>query len=123
MGAGHHQAPGVEETGQSPDFRKKLWIAFGITACIVVVQLVGTIVTGSLGMWTDTVHAINDASELLVALIAASLMRKPPTGRHTLGFRRVEVIAALGQAALLLPIGIYAAIDGVRLLIDRAEVP
>lgn len=123
MGAGHHQAPGVEETGQSPDFRKKLWIAFGITACIVVVQLVGTIVTGSLALLTDTVHAITDASGLLVALIAATLMRKPPTARHTWGFRRVEVIAALGQAALLLAIGIYAAIEGVRRLIEPPEVP
>ena len=123
MGAGHHQAPGVEETGQSPDFRKKLWIAFGITACIVVVQLVGAIVTGSLALLTDTVHAITDASGLLVALIAATLMRKPPTARHTWGFRRVEVIAALGQAALLLAIGIYAAIEGVRRLIEPPEVP
>lgn len=123
MGAGHHHAPGVEETGQSPDFRKKLWIAFGVTAFIVVVQLVGTIVIGSLALLTDTVHAITDASGLLVALIAATLMRKPPTARHTWGFRRVEVIAALGQAALLLAIGIYAAIEGIRRLIEPPEVP
>jgi len=123
MGAGHHHAPGIEETGQSPDFRKKLWIAFGITAFIVAVQLVGTIVTGSLALLTDTVHAITDASGLLVALIAATLMRKPPTARRTWGFRRVEVIAALGQAALLLAIGIYAAIEGIRRLIEPPEVP
>lgn len=123
MGAGHHHAPGVEETGQSPDFRKKLWMAFGITTFIVAVQLVGTIVTGSLALLTDTVHAITDASGLLVALIAATLMRKPPTARHTWGFRRVEVIAALGQAALLLAIGIYAAIEGIRRLIEPPEVP
>src|SRR5690625_6043193 len=50
-------------------------------------------------------------------------MRKPPTARRTWGFRRVEVIAALGQAALLLAIGIYAAIEGVRRLIEPPEVP
>src|SRR5690625_416436 len=123
MGAGHHHAPGIEETGQSPDFLKKFWIAFGITAFIVAVQVVGTIVTGSLALLTDTVHAITDASGLLVALIAATLMRKPPTARRTWGFRRVEVIAALGQAALLLAIGIYAAIEGIRRLIEPPEVP
>src|SRR5690625_716792 len=123
MGAGHHQAPGVEETGQSPDFRKKLWIAFGITACIVVVQLVGTVVTGSLALLTDTVHAITDASGLLVALIAATLMLKPPTTKRTWGFRRIEVVAALGQATLLLAIGVYAAIEGIRRLVEPPEVP
>lgn len=124
MGAGHHHhAPSVAESGQSPDFRKKLWIAFGITAFIVVVQLVGTILTGSLALLTDTVHALTDASGLLVALIAATLMLKPPTAKRTWGFRRIEVIAALGQATLLLVVGVYAAIEGIRRLIDPPEVP
>ena len=123
MGSGHHHGPSAAETGQSPDFRKKLWIAFGITACIVVVQLVGTILTGSLALLTDTVHALTDASGLLVALIAATLLLKPPTAKRTWGFRRIEVIAALGQATLLLAVGVYAAIEGIRRLIDPPEVP
>jgi len=123
MAAGHHHVPSVEQTGQSPDFRKKLWIAFGITAFIVVVQLVGAVLTGSLALLTDTVHAITDASGLLVALIAATLMLKPPTAKRTWGFRRIEVIAALGQATLLLGIGVYAAIEGIRRLIEPPDVP
>src|SRR5690625_3168960 len=123
MSAGHHHGPALEETGQSPDFRKKLWIAFIITAVVVVVQFVGSIVTGSLALLTDTVHALTDASGLLVALIAATLMLKPPTAKRTWGFRRIEVIAALGQATLLLVVGVYAAIEGIRRLIDPPEVP
>ncbi len=123
MSAGHHHGPTVEEAGRSGDYRKKLWIAFGVTAVIVVVQLVGTVVTGSLALLTDTVHAITDASGLLVALIAATLMLKPPTTKRTWGFRRIEVIAALGQATLLLAIGVYAAIEGVRRLVEPPAVP
>lgn len=120
---GHHHTPSVTETGQSPDFRKRLWLAFSLTACIVLVQFVGTIVTGSLALLTDTVHALTDASGLLVALIAASLMLKPPTSRRTWGFRRIEVIAALGQSALLLVVGVYAAIEGIRRLFNPPDVP
>ena len=123
MSAGHHHGPALEETGQSPDFRKKLWIAFIITAVVVVVQFVGSIVTGSLALLTDTVHALTDASGLLVALIAATLMLKPPTAKRTWGFRRIEVIAALGQATLLLAIGVYTAIEGIRRLMYPPEVP
>ncbi len=123
MGAGHHHGPSVDEAEQSPDFRKKLWIAFGLTAAIVLIQFVGTIVTGSLALLTDTVHALTDASGLLVALIAATLMHKPPTSRRTWGFRRIEVIAALGQASLLLAVGVYAAIEGIRRLVSPPEVP
>src|SRR5699024_12279084 len=38
-------------------------------------------------------------------------------------FRRIEVIAALGQATLLLVVGTYAAIEGVRRLFEPLEVP
>src|SRR5699024_12482250 len=102
MAAGHHRTHSVEQTGQSPDFRKKLWIAFGITAFIVVVQLVGAALTASLALLTDTVHAITDASRLLVALIAATLMLRPPTAKSTWAFRPIAVLAALRQATFLL---------------------
>lgn len=118
MGAGHtHGSP------DAPDFRRKLWIAFGITATIVVIQAFGSVVTGSLALLTDTVHALTDASGLLVALIAATLMHKPATPQRTWGFRRIEVIAALGQATLLLAVGVYAAIEGIRRLIEPPTVP
>lgn len=122
MGAGHNHSPAAE-SGQSGDHRIKLWIAFGVTASIVVVQLVGTIITGSLALLADTVHAITDASGLLVALIAATLMLRPPTPKRTWGFRRIEVIAALGQATVLLVVGVYAAIEGVRRLVQPPDVP
>ena len=123
MGAGHDHGPGVAEAGQPGDYRRKLWIAFGITATIVVAQAVGSVVTGSLALLTDTAHAITDASGLLVALIAATLMLRPATSTRTWGFRRIEVIAALGQATLLLVVGFYTAIEGIRRLFEPPEVP
>ena len=123
MGAGHDHGPSAAEAGQPGDYRRKLWIAFGITATIVVAQAVGSVITGSLALLTDTAHAITDASGLLVALIAATLMLRPATSRRTWGFRRIEVIAALGQATLLLVVGFYTAIEGIRRLFEPPEVP
>ena len=123
MGAGHHHGPSTDETGQPGDFRRRLWIAFAITATIVVAQAVGAVITGSLALLTDTAHAITDASGLRVALIAATLMLKPASPQRTWGFRRIEVIAALGQSALLLAVGLYTAIEGVRRLFEPPEVP
>ncbi|MFA7499340.1 MAG: cation diffusion facilitator family transporter [Leucobacter sp.] len=123
MGAGHDHGPGAGAAGQPGDYRRKLWIAFGITATIVVAQAVGSVITGSLALLTDTAHAITDASGLLVALIAATLMLRPATSTRTWGFRRIEVIAALGQATLLLVVGFYTAIEGIRRLFEPPEVP
>ncbi|WP_431867069.1 cation diffusion facilitator family transporter [Microbacterium paraoxydans] len=123
MGAGHDHGPTMTEEGMPGDFRRRLWIAFAITAAIVAAQAVGSFITGSLALLTDTAHAITDASGLLVALIAATLMLRPPSSKRTWGFRRIEVIAALAQAALLLAVGTYAAIEGIRRLFEPPEVP
>ncbi|PZQ89507.1 MAG: cation transporter [Leifsonia xyli] len=125
MGAGHDHGPTTTttEAGGAGDYRKRLAIAFGITATIVAAQAVGSVITGSLALLTDTAHALTDATGLLVALIAATLMLRPATSKRTWGFRRIEVIAALGQATLLLVVGVYAAIEGVRRLFEPPEVP
>ncbi|MCT1803602.1 cation diffusion facilitator family transporter [Kocuria carniphila] len=103
--------------------RRRLVIAFGITAIIVIAQAVGSVITGSLALLTDTAHAAADASGLLVAVIAATMMLRPPSGSRTWGFARIEVIAALGQAVLLLGVGIYAAIEGIRRLFEPNDIP
>src|SRR5690625_447027 len=115
----HHE----ETVGQPGDFRKRLVLALTITSLIVVAQAVGAWITGSLALLTDTAHALTDATGLLVALIAGTLMLKPTSPQRTWGFRRIEVIAALGQATLLLVVGTYAAIEGVRRLFEPLEVP
>ncbi len=57
-----------------------------------------------------------------MALVAASLMARKPTERRTWGWARMEVLAAGAQATLLLVVGIYALIEGVRRLFGPVEV-
>lgn len=117
MGAGHaHGAPDA-------DHRGALAVALALAAVVVVAQAVGAVLTGSLALLTDTAHSAADASGLVVALVAATLVRRPSDHRRTWGFRRIEVIAALGQATLLLAVGTYAAVEGLRRLADPPEVP
>lgn len=112
----HSHAPSTDQRG-------RLLLVVIITALVVVAQFVGSVMTGSLALLTDTVHALTDASGLVVALIAATLMLRPADDRRTWGFRRGEVIAALGQAALLLGVGIYAVVEGVQRLFAPPDVP
>lgn len=121
MGAGHsHTDPAA---APSRGLRNRLLIAFGVTALIVVAQAIGSVLTGSLALLTDTAHALADSTGLLVAVVAATMMLRPPSSKRTWGFARIEVIAALGQACLLVVVGVYAAVEGVRRLVEPAEVP
>lgn len=119
-GHDHSHAPSPEDAAS---MRPRLLIAFSLAIVIVLAQAIGSLVTGSLALLTDTAHALADASGLLVALAAASLMTRPATSRRTWGFRRIEVLAALGQSVLLLAVGIYTAVEGVHRLFAPPEVP
>lgn len=100
----------------------RLLIAFLITTTILVAEVVGALITGSLALLVDAGHMLTDAGGLLIALIAARLMARPPSERRTWGFARMEVLGAGAQATVLLGVGIYAAIEAVRRLVGAEEV-
>jgi len=108
--------------GHTATPRRRLAIAFTITATILVAEVVGALWTGSLALLADAGHMLTDAGGLLMALIAASLTLRPATPERTWGWRRAEVLAAGAQATVLLGVGLYALIEGVRRLFDPPEV-
>jgi len=118
MGAGHDHAPAA-----GPDYRRRLGIAFGITFSILLVEVVGAAITGSLSLLVDAAHMLTDAGGLFMALIAATLMRRATTPRRTWGFQRAEVLAATAQAAVLLAVGLFALVEGLRRLFEPPAVP
>lgn len=119
MGAGHDHGATTDAVSN----RSRLAVALGITLAILLAQAVGALWTGSLALLTDTAHMLTDALGLGTALFAAHLMSRPATSKRTWGYRRVEVLAALGQAAVLLAVGFFVAVDGVRRLMSPPEVP
>ena len=120
MSSGHDHSHGGSGSSTA---RTRLAIAFAITSVIVLAQAIGSVVTGSLALLTDTAHALVDASGLLVALIAATMMLRPASSSRTWGFARIEVLAALAQATLLIVVGTYTAVEGISRLTDPPDVP
>ncbi|ARC57781.1 Metal cation efflux system protein CzcD [Frondihabitans sp. 762G35] len=102
--------------------RTRLAIALGITSLILIAEVIGAVVTDSLALLVDAGHMLTDAGGLTAALVAASLMTRPATASRTWGYRRAEVLAALGQATVLLAVGIYAFVEGVQRLFEPPAV-
>lgn len=122
----HSHGPGGHthgDAGAAAGGRRRLAVAFGITASVFVAQAVGALLTGSLALLVDTAHMLTDVAGLAIALGAASLALRPPSPRRTWGFRRAEILAALAQAAVLLAVGVYALVEGVSRLFGPAEAP
>ncbi len=119
----HDHAHGGGADGAPADHRRRLAIAFGLTSTVLVAQAVGALVTGSLALLVDTAHMLTDAAGLAMALVAAHLALKPATSRRTWGYRRAEVLGALAQSAVLLAVGGYVLVEGVRRLFAPPDVP
>ena len=83
-----------------------MWWALAINAGLVVVEVVGGILTGSLAVLADAGHLVSDVGSIVLALIAARLAALPAAGRRTFGYQRSEVLAALVNGLLLVGVSI-----------------
>lgn len=115
---GHDHAHGTATTNH-----RRLLIAFSLTALVLVVEVIGAIVTGSLALLVDAAHMLTDVLGLGLALGAGRLITRPATGRYTWGFQRAEIVSATAQAAILLSVGVFVLIEGIRRLGEPTEVP
>jgi len=119
VGSGHSHDHGG---GTGTDQRRRLLTVLALTATVMVVEVVGGILSGSLALLADAAHMLTDVVGLAVAAGAATLALRPPTARRTWGYRRAEVLGASLQAGLLLAVGVLVAVEGVRRLLDPPEV-
>lgn len=102
---------------------KRLRVVVAIAWSLVAFQLVGAWTTGSLALLFDTVHVFTDALGVSVALVAARLALRPASDRHTWGFRRVEVVSAMFQAAVLLGVGLFVLYEALQRFMNPEEIP
>ena len=91
-------------------------MALAVVLAVLVAEVVGGILTGSLALLSDAGHMASDAIGLGVALVASAVAARPATDRHTYGFRRVEVLAALVNGVLLTLLAVTISIEAVRRL-------
>jgi cobalt-zinc-cadmium efflux system protein len=76
--------------------------AIALTAVIFCAELAGGYWTGSLVLMADATHMAVDLLGLGLSLFATMLARLPVDSKRTYGYRRVEVLAALGNAVALM---------------------
>ena len=104
--------------------RRRLGAALAIVVVVLLIELLGAWLSGSLALLADAGHMTSDAIGLVVALVASTIAARPATDRHTFGFRRVEVLGALVNGALLTVVAVTVAIEAIRRLLtpETAQV-
>ncbi|MFC7925460.1 cation diffusion facilitator family transporter [Microbacterium laevaniformans] len=102
--------------------RRLLTISLCLTATVMLVQVVGALLTGSLALLADAAHMFTDSSALVVALIASTVAARPANDRNTYGYQRAEVFGALVNAVILIALMVWIAVEAVQRLLAPSEV-
>jgi cobalt-zinc-cadmium efflux system protein len=76
-------------------------LALALTGLIFVVELIGGFWTHSLALLSDSAHVFMDAFALGLSYLAIRAAKLPANDKHTYGFHRMQVLAALTNGATL----------------------
>jgi len=103
--------------------RNRLSIAIAIVATVLVVEVVGAWLSGSLSLLADAGHMLSDLAGLIIALLATIVAARPATDRQTFGFRRAEVFGALINGLILVVVAVSVTVGAIgRLVGGETEV-
>ncbi len=100
----HHHAP---VTGW------RLLVTMLLNFAITIAEIIGGIMSGSLSLISDALHNFSDGLSIIISYAALRLAGQPFSQRHTFGLKRVEILAAVINATVLVMISLYLFYEAV----------
>ncbi|XP_058817598.1 proton-coupled zinc antiporter SLC30A2-like [Topomyia yanbarensis] len=117
----NHSPENSEPYGKT-EKRKLLW-AIAFTLVFMLAEFVGGYLSGSLAIMTDAAHLLSDCISFLIAVISIWISNKPPDGKMSFGYRRIEVIGALLSIFGIWALTIFLVVLSIqRLIADDFEI-
>ncbi len=93
---------------------KNLLFAFGLNLTITVAEIIGGLLSNSLALLSDAIHNLGDTFAVMLAYIANIISRKNANERKTFGYKRIEILAALLNAIILIVITLFLFIEAYK---------
>jgi cobalt-zinc-cadmium efflux system protein len=78
---------------------------------VTVAEVLGGLFSNSLALLSDALHNLGDTTAIFIAFLANLISKKEGTSKKTFGFKRIEILAALFNAIVLVVIIIYLFIE------------
>jgi len=108
----HHKEPN----------KNNILISVILNAGITVAEFIGGILSNSLALISDAVHNLSDTMAIIISYIAMRVGKKGSTVKNTFGFKRIEILAALFNAVVLIAISIYLFYEAYERFIDPQPI-
>ena len=96
-----------ETTGQ------RLLITMLLNFVITIAEIIGGILSGSLSLISDALHNFSDGISIIISYAAIKLKGKEYSQKHTFGFKRAEILAAVINSSVLVIVCFYLFYEAV----------
>jgi cobalt-zinc-cadmium efflux system protein len=102
--------------------RGRLSAVLAITVAVLVVEVAGAALSGSLALLADAGHVLADGAGIGLALLAIRFAARPASPQRTFGYYRLEILAAVVNAVLLFGVAGFVLVEAWRRLTEPPEV-
>jgi cobalt-zinc-cadmium efflux system protein len=100
----------------------KLLFSIILNLTITVAEVIGGLISNSLALLSDAVHNLSDTISIILTYISIKISKKEKTPKHTFGFKRIEILSALINAAALWVISIFLLIHAYERFINPEPI-
>jgi cobalt-zinc-cadmium efflux system protein len=121
-GTHDHAAHGHGGSLDGSGTRRRLIVTLALVSTYMVAEVIGGLMSNSLALLADAGHMLSDAGAIALALFAIWFARRPASPRHTYGYYRAEILAALANAGSLVAIAIYIFVEAYQRFRTPLEV-
>lgn len=112
----HHNTADTDRT------QKNLLFSTVLNLTVAVAEVIGGIFSNSLALISDALHNLGDTSALFIAYLANLISKKDHNRRKTFGYKRIEILAAMFNAIVLVVIIVYLFVEAYHRLLNPEPV-
>lgn len=102
--------------------QKNLLWATLLNIVITIAEVFGGILSNSLSLLGDALHNFSDAVAVFIAYLANRISKRKSTPSKTFGYKRIEILAALFNAVVLIVICVFLFVEAIKRFSNPQEV-
>jgi len=122
----HSHRPKQDSISNMHEYRgvskNRLVLAMLVTGSVMVIEVLGSLITGSLALGSDASHMFTHLFALAISFAAVIIACKEPCHHRTYGFYRAEILAALFNSIFLFVVTAYIFLQGIERLLHPQPV-
>ncbi len=105
-----------------PVNEKNLLVATFLNLLITMVQVAGSLLSGSIALLSDALHNLSDTFATFLAYLAIRIGKRNANPKKTFGYKRAEILSALLNAVILIVMSVFLTLEAYKRFYEQQEI-